>query len=58
MKKIVLSILITVFAMSAFAEGEPKKICHEKQKNGKTVQECKVVKVHKKLEGEKVPTKK
>jgi hypothetical protein len=54
MKKVFL-LLLTMFALSAFAEGEPKKVCHEKQKNGKTVQECKVVKVHKKLEGEAVP---
>jgi hypothetical protein len=55
MRKILVLILTTLFLTSAFAEGESKKVCHDKQKNGKTVQECKTVKVHKKLEGETVP---
>lgn len=38
---------------------ETKKVCIDKtdQKTKKTVQECKEVKVHKKLEGTKVPPK-
>lgn len=47
--------VLSLFAMSAGAEGTSKKVCHETQKNGKTVQQCKVIKVHKKLEGEAVP---
>jgi hypothetical protein len=46
----------TVFcfaASNAYAGGEMKKVCH--QEKGKEV--CKVIKVHKKLEGTKVPTK-
>ena len=39
--------------------GETKKVCHEQKDNkGKTVQVCKEVKVHKKLDGTKVPDKK
>lgn len=36
-----------------FAGGEMKKVCHDEK--GKQV--CKTIKVHKKLEGTKVPTK-
>ena len=39
--------------------GEAKKVCHEQKDNkGKTVQVCKEVKVHKKLDGTKLPDKK
>ena len=37
----------------SWAGGEMKKVCH--QEKGKEV--CKVIKVHKKLEGTKVPAK-
>ena len=37
------------------AGGEMKKVCHPDAKTKKEV--CKVIKVHKKLEGTKVPTK-
>jgi hypothetical protein len=52
MKKLI-TILIASFSISAFAV-ETQKICHDK--NGKQV--CKMVKVHKKLDGTKVPEKK
>lgn len=48
----------------AFAEAEVKEVCHDKVdkagkpvtgKDGKPVQECKKIKVHKKLEGTEVP---
>ena len=43
-----------LFPMVCFAGGEMKKVCH--QEKGKEV--CKVIKVHKKLEGAtKVPPK-
>ena len=50
----------------AHAEAEVKQVCHDKVdkagkpvvKDGKTVQECKKIKVHKKLEGTEVPVKK
>ncbi len=52
---------------TAQAGGETKEVCHDKVdkagkpvngKDGKPVQECKKIKVHKKLEGTKVPDKK
>ena len=53
--------------MSALAEAEVKEVCKDKKdkagkvvvdKAGKAKQECKKIKVHKKLEGTKVPEKK
>jgi hypothetical protein len=41
-----------------FAEYEMKKVCHDKEVKGKMTKVCKDVKVHKKLEGTKVPEKK
>lgn len=35
-----------------------KKICKDVTKNNKVVQECKTIKIHKKLEGTKVPDQK
>jgi len=51
---------------TAFAEAEVKEVCHDKvdkagkpvMKDGKAVQECKKIKVHKKLEGTDIPEKK
>jgi hypothetical protein len=66
MKKL-LTILSIVIASTAFAGGEEKKVCHDKVgkdgkpvigKDGKPAQDCKTIKVHKKLEGTEVPTKK
>jgi hypothetical protein len=52
----------------AYAEAEKKEVCHDKmdkagkpvidKKTGKPAQECKTIKVHKKLEGTEVPVKK
>jgi hypothetical protein len=44
----------------AHAEPEKKKVCvpQKNQKTGKTVEVCKVIKVHKKLEVTPVPEKK
>jgi hypothetical protein len=51
---VVLSLLL-VFNIHA---GETKKVCHaEKDRKGKEVQVCREVKVHKKLDGTKVPPK-
>ena len=50
--------IYTVFcfaAANAHAGGEMKKVCHEDSKTKKEV--CKTIKVHKKLEGTKVPPK-
>ncbi len=67
MKKLLAATFISLFALtsSVYAEEkkkapETKKVC-VKQKDAKTGQEkqvCKTVKVHKKLEGNKVPDKK
>jgi hypothetical protein len=53
---------------TAYAGGETKEVCKDKldkagkpvvdKKTGKTAQDCKKIKVHKKLEGTEVPTKK
>lgn len=61
--------IITSLALSgaAYAEVKEKEVCKDKKdkagnvvkdKNGKAVQSCKKIKVHKKLEGTKVPEKK
>jgi hypothetical protein len=63
-----ISTLITAglfaISMSAFAGGEMKEVCKDKMdkegkvvmgKDGKAVQVCKTIKVHKKLEGNDIP---
>lgn len=61
--------LITSLALvgTAYAGGEMKEVCKDKKdkagnvvkdKDGKAVQTCKKIKVHKKLEGTKVPDQK
>jgi hypothetical protein len=66
MKKFIALLLITLSATAAFGV-ETEKVCIDKMtkdgkpvldKAGKPQQECKVIKVHKKLEGTKVPEKK
>ena len=63
MKKL-LALLTIAFAGTAFAGGELKEVCKDKLdkagkvvngKDGKPVQVCKKIKVHKKLEGTEVP---
>jgi len=68
MKALLLSILMSfAFINTVHAEAETKKVCVDKlgkdgqpmkDKAGKTQQTCKEIKVHKKLEGTKVPEKK
>ena len=70
MKTIVLTIALAlgfVAATPVFAAAEIKEVCKDKvdksgnpvkDKAGKVKQECKKIKVHKKLEGTKVPEKK
>jgi len=67
MKKVLLALTLLAFLGTAFAEAEVKEVCHDKvdkagkpvnDKEGKPVQECKKIKVHKKLEGTDVPVKK
>ena len=65
MKKII-TLVALIVATSVFA-AEEKQVCVDKTdkagkvvmgKDGKPQQTCKTIKVHKKLEGTKVPTKK
>ena len=64
--KQLLAIMIAACALTAHAGGEKKEVCSDvtdkkgnvvKNKDGSTKQMCKTIKVHKKVEGEKVPTK-
>jgi hypothetical protein len=59
MKSLILAVALT-FTLPVFAEAETKRVCIEQKdaKTGKTKEVCKNVKVHKKLEGTKVPDKK
>ncbi len=51
--RIALITLLMLTVNLTFAGGEMKKVCHQDVKTKKEV--CKVIKVHKKLEGTKVP---
>lgn len=53
----VLFLLLAPLTKAAFAGGEMKEVCHKEMKKGKEVEVCKKIKVHKKLEGTKVPEK-
>lgn len=65
--KQLLTIIALVLASTAYAGGETKEICEDvkdkagnvvKNKDGSVKQVCKTIKIHKKVEGEKVPEKK
>ena len=65
MKHLIATLLIA-FTSTAFAAAEVKEVCRDKTdakgavvkgKDGKPVQVCKKIKVHKKHEGTKVPAK-
>jgi hypothetical protein len=67
MKNIFYSLLLSLSLITgAYAGDETTKVCVDVVKNGKPVldkagkpqQQCKTMKVHKKLEGTKVPEKK
>ncbi len=67
MKKLLIATLLSAFVLPSMAAGETKEVCKDKMdakgqvvkgKDGKPVQECKTIKVHKKLEGTPVPEKK
>jgi hypothetical protein len=53
--KSLLVIIAVVFATSTMAAGETKRVCKTDPKTKKEV--CKNIKVHKKVEGTKVPEK-
>jgi hypothetical protein len=65
--KQLLAIIVLALVSTAYASGEEKQVCTDKVdkagkvvngKDGKPQQSCKTIKVHKKVEGEKVPEKK
>ena len=65
--KSLLAVVLMAFATVSFAAPEIKEVCKDKKtasgevvrgKDGKPVQVCKKIKVHKKHEGTKVPDKK
>jgi hypothetical protein len=67
MKSLFIALIVSVASLSVFAEAEVKKVCHDKtdakgnvvkKADGSAVQNCKDVKVHKKLEGTDIPVKK
>jgi hypothetical protein len=53
MKKVILASILALMISTSFA-AETKKVCHDETRNGKQVQVCKTIKVHKKLEGTNV----
>jgi len=67
MKKYLIALIIGLSSTVVMAAAEEKTVCKDKMdkngqvikgKDGKPVQECRKIKVHKKVEGEKVPDKK
>lgn len=65
--KQLLAIIMLALASTAYAGGESKEVCTDvkdkagnvvKNKDGSVKQMCKTIKIHKKVEGEKVPEKK
>ena len=66
MKKLLLVVALAFGAQHVYAAPEIKEVCKDKKtakgevvkgKDGKPIQVCKKIKVHKKFEGTKVPTK-
>ena len=64
--KHLIALLLVAFTSTVWATAEVKEVCRDKTdakgavvkgKDGKPVQVCKKIKVHKKHEGTKVPTK-
>jgi len=65
--KQLLVLLAIAFASTAFAGGEEKQVCTDvkdskgnvvKKADGSAKQTCKIIKTHKKVEGDAVPDKK
>ena len=54
--KYLIAAILGMTMTTSYAGGETKRVCRAEQKNGKKVQVCKTIKVHKKLEGTTVPT--
>jgi hypothetical protein len=63
--KLIIALIATLALSTAYAGGEMKEVCTPKvdkagkavmdKKTGKQAEDCKKIKVHKKVEGEKVP---
>ena len=56
--RMALTVLLSAVMAFQIHAAETKKVCNtQKDKKGKEVQVCKEIKVHKKLDGTKVPPK-
>jgi hypothetical protein len=56
--RMALTVLLSSVLVFQIHAAETKKVCHaEKDRKGKEVQVCREVKIHKKLDGTKVPPK-
>ena len=56
--RMAMTVLLSLFLAFQIHAAETKKVCNtQKDKKGKDVQVCKEVKVHRKLDGTKVPPK-
>jgi hypothetical protein len=56
--RMAVTVIASLFLAFQIHAGETKKVCNtQKDKKGKDVQVCKEVKVHRKLDGTKVPPK-
>lgn len=68
MKNLSIAFILSLSSLAAFAGGEMKEVCKDKldkagkvvidKKTNKPAQQCKTIKVHKKLDGTAVPEKK
>ena len=54
--KYLIVIMFSLFVTVVHAE--TKKVCHDVAKNGRIVKQCRIVKIHKKVEGTPIPEKK
>jgi hypothetical protein len=56
--RMALTVVASLFLVFQIHAAETKKVCHaEKDRTGKEKQVCREVKIHKKLDGTKVPPK-
>jgi hypothetical protein len=55
--RMAVTVLLSMFLVFQIHAGETKKVCHAEKRQGKEVQVCREIKVHKKLDGTKVPPK-
>lgn len=56
--RMAMTVLLSLFLAFQIHAAETKKVCNmQKDKSGKDIQVCKEVKVHRKLDGTKVPPK-